>query len=806
MFLIFVRFKNQTYTAPILNFSKPFILLTLLFFCLSAKAQKATISGHVKDVQTGESLIGATVYVDEIKSGTTTNVYGYYALSLPRGTYHIRYDFLGYRATNLEINLETDTVLNLEMTPDQKMLETVEVTAEKENQNVTSLDIGVEKMDAKTVKDIPQFMGEVDIIRSIQLLPGVSTVGEGATGFNVRGGNIDQNLILLDEATVFNSSHLFGFFSVFNADAVKDLTLYKGGIPAKYGGRLSSVLDVRQKEGNSKKFGGVAGIGLVSSRLMLEGPIIEDKMSFMVAGRRSYGDLFLPLFNDDFKGDQLFFYDVNAKLNYKISDTDRLFLSGYSGADKFVFGNEFQSFWGNNTATLRWNHLFGARLFSNFTAVYSDYKYALGIPEGSQAFEWKAGIQNSNLKANFTFFPNPSNTIDFGVNGILYNFSPGNAQGLGDESIFTQIELQKQRAVELAAYISNKQSISTQLSVEYGLRYNYFMNVGPYDLNIYENDRPTDEDAITGTETFNKNDVIADYGGLEPRLSLNYTFSEHASIKAGYNRMRQNLHLVSNTTAATPVDIWTPAGAYIKPAVADQVSIGYFRNFRKNTYEASVEIYAKKFKNLLDYKDNAQLLFNTHLETDLLQGDGRAYGLEVQVEKVKGDFTGWVSYTLSRSELQIDNINRGEYYPSNYDKTHDISVVAQYRLDKKWKFGANFAFMSGRPVTYPDSRYTYETITIPNYTNRNGARSPAYHRLDLSTTLTPQQKDKIFFFFKRPKGWEATWTFSLYNVYARRNPYSIFFKQDADNPEITQAYRLSIFGTVIPGVTYNLNF
>ncbi len=693
------------------------------------------------------------------------------------------------------------------MRTDEKLLQAVEITAEKRNTNITNLELGVERMDAKTIKAIPQFMGEVDIIRSIQLLPGVSTVGEGATGFNVRGGNIDQNLILLDEATVFNTSHLFGFFSVFNADAVKDLTLYKGGVPARYGGRLSSVLDVHQKEGNYKKFGGVAGIGLVSSRLMLEGPIVNDRASFMVAGRRSYGDLLLPLFNDDFRGDQLFFYDVNAKVNYRFDDKNRLFLSGYFGADRFKFGNDFKSYWGNNTATIRWNHLFGPRLFSNFTAVYSDYTYSLGIPEGPQAFEWKAGIQNVNLKADFTLFPASGHTLDFGLHSTGYLFSPGTARGLGGDSYFTGLEVEKETAVELAGFIGDKYVMSDRFSVEAGLRYSLFLNVGPRDVYLYENGQPTSDEAFIGTERYDNGEVISQYGGIEPRLAMNFTLSERASIKAGYNRMRQYIHLISNTTAATPLDIWMPAGKYIRPAIADQISVGYFRNFSDDTYKASIEAYYKNYQDLVDYKDNAQLLLNDGLETELLRGDGRAYGLEFQIEKKRGDWTGWLSYTLGRSELKVPGINLGKYYPSNYDKTHDISLVVQYEMNEKWQFGGTWVFMTGRPVTYPDSRYVFEGITIPNYTNRNGARSPDYHRLDLSATLTPQRKrDKVLFFIPRPEGWQSSWTFSLYNVYARRNAYSIFFRQSEDDPQITEAYRLSIFGNVIPGITYNLQF
>jgi hypothetical protein len=784
------------------------LVLFLLIFSTSLAAQpKYTLSGYLKDIQSGEELIGATIYVEEIKSGTVTNVYGFYSLSLPAGTYTVTFNYLGFVAQTQSFELNEDITFNLELSPDNKLLEVVEISAEKANQNVSSLETGVQRMDAQKVKDIPQFMGEVDIIRSIQLLPGVSTVGEGATGFNVRGGNVDQNLILLDEAAVFNSSHLFGFFSIFNADAVKDLTLYKGGIPARYGGRLSSVLDVRQREGNMKEFGGSAGIGLVSSRLMLEGPLKKDRASFMIAGRRSYGDIFLPLFGDELADNRLYFYDINAKVNYIIDDNNRLFLSGYTGADRFRFGDSFTSFWGNTTATLRWNHLFSKKLFSNFTGIYSDYTYELGVPTGAQAFNWRAGIRNYNLKADFSYFPNINNTIEYGVNATFYRFTPGRAEGVGDGSIFNVIEVGRENAVELAGYISNKQSITDQLSIQYGLRYSHFLNVGSRDIFVYDNGVPDSPNNIIDTLNFDRGEVIADYGGFEPRLAINYTFNPRASVKASYNRTIQYIHLVSNTTAATPLDIWTPAGKYIDPAVADQVSLGYFRNFKDNTYEASVEVYYKRFENLLDYRDGAQLLLNQALETELLQGEGRAYGMEMQVQKVKGQLTGWVSYTLSRSEIKVDGINNSEFYPTNWDKTHDVTVVGMYDLNPKWRFGATFTFMTGRPITYPDSRFVFENIIVPNFRNRNGARTPAYHRLDLSATLTPQRKkDKVLFFINRPPSWESSWTFSLYNVYARRNPYSVFFRQDQDNPQVTEAFQLSIFGSIIPGITYNLNF
>ncbi len=795
---------------PVLRY---FALLGLLIFPPYADASagdleaKYTLSGYIRDSRTGEELIGATVYVNELRSGTATNLYGYYTLSLPEGEYSITYNYLGYSAQVLNISLTTNTTRNIELDPDELLLQTVEITSEVANRNVSSLETGVNRMDAKKIQSIPQFMGEVDIIRSIQLLPGVTTVGEGATGFNVRGGNIDQNLILLDEAVMFNSSHLFGFFSVFNADAIKDLSLFRGGIPAKYGGRLSSVLDVRQKEGNSKEFGGVAGIGLISSRLMLEGPIARDKASFMVAGRRSYGDLFAPIFNPDLRGNQLFFYDLNAKINYTINDNNRLFLSAYTGADRFKFGDQFASSWGNTTATLRWNHLFSPRMFSNFTAVYSDYTYSLGVPTGSQAFNWDAGIQNWDLKADFSYIPSTKHNIEYGVQSIFYTFSPGLARGVGDDSFLSEFRVQNEYATELAAYVSNKHTVSERLSLQYGLRYSHFLNVGPREVFLYENDLPTDIDAIVGSRQYSSGEVIAQFGGLEPRLSANYTFNPRSSLKGSYNRMRQYIHLVSNTTAATPLDIWTPSGKYVEPAIADQVSLGYYRNFNENMYEASVEVYYKDYQNLLDYKDNAQLLLNQSIETELLQGIGRAYGLEFQLQKVKGRFTGWFSYTLARSEVKVEGINRNEWYPSNWDKTHDFSVVGNYRLNDKWQFGGTMVYMTGRPITYPDGRFVFEGIVVPVYNNRNGARTPDYHRLDLSATLIPQKtKAKVLFFINRPAKWESSWTFSLYNVYARRNPYSIFFRQNSDNPQVTEAFQLSIFGSIIPGVTYNLKF
>lgn len=784
--------------------------LTLWFMAFAVNAQTYAVSGHITDGSSGEGLIGAALYVKDVGKGTTTNLYGFYSFSLPAGKYTFKYSFIGYKPVEREVDLQSDMTLNIELLPSEQQLQEVEVTAEREDQNIRSVEMSVEKLQIKTVKKIPQFMGEVDIVRTLQLLPGVSTVGEGAMGFNVRGGNIDQNLILLDEAPVFNSSHLFGFFSVFNADAVKEFKLYKGGIPAKYGGRLSSVLDVRQVEGNLKKFHGSGGIGLISSRLMLEGPIAKDKASFMVSGRRSYIDLFFPLF-EDLKGTVVYFYDINAKVNYKIGEKDRIFLSGYFGDDVFNFDNQFKARWGNGTGSLRWNHLFNSKLFLNTTLIYSKYSYSLGVPEGFQAFEWKSAIQNYNAKMDFSYFPNPNNTIEFGFNTLFYTFDPGATEGISEESIFTENSVDRKRAVEPAIYLSNKQSITENLTIQYGLRYSMFFNYGPQTVYDYAEGAELLEENIVDTTTYGRGAVYqthAGWDGLEPRLSINYTIDNKNAIKASYNRTRQYIHLISNTTAATPIDVWAPSDRYIQPTTADQVALGYFRNFRDNMFKLSVEGYYKKFYNVIDYRDGAELLLNDKLETEILSGSGLAYGLEFMLRKDKGSLTGWLSYTLSRTERTIAGINNDEAFPSNWDKTHDLSAVVSYDINERWNASANFSFMTGRPITYPDGRYEFDGIIVPNYSNRNGARTPNYHRLDIAVTYTkPKDKaKKIFFFFKKPQDWQSSWVFTIYNVYNRENPYSIYFRQNENNPQQTEAVQLSVFGSIIPGITYNFSF
>jgi hypothetical protein len=757
--------------------------------------QKFTLSGYLKDASNGEELIGASVYVKELANGANTNLYGFYSLSLPSGTYTVTFSYLGFTSQTKVIDLRKNLTLNIELQAENIQLEEVVVSSERINQ-VETTEMSVTRVNMVEIKKMPQLLGEVDVIRSIQLLPGVTTVGEGATGFNVRGGSIDQNLILLDEAPVYNASHLLGFFSVFNADAIKDVQIYRGGIPARFGGRLSSVLDVRQKEGNSKNFSANGGLGMISSRLLLEGPIIKDKASFMVAGRRSYMDVFNRFSADEsLRNNILYFYDLNAKLNYNINENNRIFLSGYLGRDVFGFENQVGMDWGNKTATLRWNHLFNKRLFSNFTAFYSNYDYSLFSDFNDEKVTWTSNIINKSVKTDMTYFLNPNNTLDFGVSALHYNFLPGTITYTNPKEPEVKRIMDEKNALETAIFISNEQKINSRLSFQYGLRYSHFFNIGKGVVYEYDENQPKSPRSVTGSRTYNSGEIIKDYGGFEPRVSAKYSLTTESSVKASYNRMIQYIHLVSNTTASMPLDIWTPSGKHIQPSKVDQLALGYFRNFNAGMFEFSVETYYKDYHDLIDYKDGAQLLFNNHLEAEMLTGTGRAYGVEWMLRKQQGSLTGWVSYTLARTERLIEGINNNNYYPSNYDKPHDLSVVGNYQLNKTWNLGANFTYMTGRPITYPNARFEYAGIVIPNYDNRNGARVPDYHRLDISATYE---------FARKPKDpFDGSLSFGIYNVYARRNAFSVFFRQNEANPLETEAVRLSIFGIPIPSFTLN---
>ena len=783
--------------------------LMLLLLSLSSYSQKkVSISGTISDHINGETLLGATVHLKNTNFGTTTNEYGFYSITAPEGNYTIIISYLGYASVEKEVNLTSNQKLNFELKEDSNQLEEVVIEAgESKKVNLRTPQMSVAKLSTKTIKQIPAVMGEVDIIKSIQLLPGVTNAGEGASGFNVRGGAEDQNLILLDEAIIYNSSHLFGFFSVFNNDAVKDIQLYKGGIPAQFGGRASSVLDIRQKDGNSKKFGATGGIGVISSRLTLEGPTVKDKGSFIVAGRSSYAHLFLKLAGES---NSASFYDLNFKTNYKINDNNRLYLSGYFGQDTFDIDQAFSNAYGNLSGNLRWNHVFNDKLFSNLSLIYSRYNYDMQL--SLQGIDWKSDIKNYNLKYDLSYFLNDKIRLNFGASSIYYDFNPGDINPYGENSGINARKLDDKFALEAGIYASLEHKLSDKLSLMYGARYSYFNRLGQQTLSTYANDLPVvynsqlgiyERATPTGEEVYDKNESIASFGNLEPRFALSYQLNDNSSVKASYNHMAQYLHLISNTTSATPLDVWAPSGKYLKPQLANQYALGYFRNFGENMYSIEAEAYYKTVDNRVDYIDGADLIAQNNIETEVLNGESRAYGLELLLRKNKGNFTGWFAYTLSKAEQRAlggdaggPGINNGDWYNTAYDRTHDFSFTGNYKLNEKWSFGGNFALQTGRPVTYPNGQFQYNGLSIPTYAERNSSRLPAYHRLDVSATLTPRKN--------KNRKWKGEWVFSIYNIYNRSNAASISFGQNVDTG-VNEATRTSIYG-IIPSVSYNFKF
>lgn len=774
-------------------------VLSLLFFVLcygsfSGMAETQTgITGHIRDAATGEDLIGATIYVSETGTGTTTNVYGYYSLALEPGKYSIRASFMGYEPQNLELTIETNHVVNIELNSAFKQLGEITITAESPDEHVSKVQMSSNNLSMETVKSLPAFMGETDVMKSLMLLPGVSSGGEGSSGIFVRGGNVDQNLVQLDEATVYNVSHLMGFFSVFNADAIKDVQIYKGGMPAQYGGRLSSVVDLRMKDGNSRKFAATGGIGSISSRLTVEGPLQKNVSSFILSGRRTYADLFLLLASDSLiRNNQLYFYDLNTKANYRFSDKDRVFFSGYFGRDLFRVNEEFRMGWGNETATVRWNHIFNSRIFSNFTLVYSNFDYLLGFNYGVNSFDWISDIRDYTGKADFTFYLNPQNTIKFGAQSQYHQFNPGQVKGKGSNSGINDFSLPKQNALEHALYASNEQKLGDALTLEYGVRYSLFQSIGESSSYAFNENYE-----VTDTLHFGKGEIYHTDHGLEPRLALVYSLEGNQSIKASYNRTRQYLQQTNVSTSGTPLDVWFPASPNVKAQKADQWAAGYFRNFLNNTLESSVEVYYKDMKNQLDFRDGANVLLNPLMEGDLRVGDAWAYGVEFMFNKTKGDFTGWFSYTWSRAWQQIDGINYGKKYPAAFDRPHDISLALSYAINARLNISANWVYQTGKPVTLPIGRYEYGGVVIPVYAERNGSRMPDYHRLDLSATLQTRKKPD--------RNWQGSWNFSIYNAYVRKNTFSYSFRQNEANPHQTDVYKLYLFG-IVPSVTYNFSF
>lgn len=768
------------------------IIFLLTYFLISTtNAQnKFVVSGNIKDAATGEDLIGATVVVEGISNtGTISNTYGFFSISLPENSYVIRFQFIGYEAQLIPVNLTENRRLDIELHEKSIELGNIVVKGERADRNITSVEMGNVKMTPKQIESIPVLFGEQDILKTIQLTPGVKSAGEGNSGFYVRGGGIDQNLILLDEAPVYNASHLLGFFSVFNSEAIKSANLMKGSIPAEFGGRASSVFDIKMKEGNMKKFGVAGNVGLISSSVAVEGPIVKDKGSFIVSGRRTYADMFLVFAKDeDLKQTILYFYDLNLKSNYKINQNNRIYLSGYFGRDNFGFANEFGFDWGSVTGTLRWNHNFSEKLFSNTSAILSNYSYNISIMD-EMDISIRSEINDINLKQDFTFYANAQNTMKFGGNVIYHNILPGEitvSEGFGFESD----KIPRRKAIEWAGYISNSQNISEKLKVYYGLRLALFSNVGPGEF--YEFDETGELVNTIEKESF---EFVKTQGGLEPRLGINYIINSKNSLKASYNRIYQFLHLLSNSTTTTPTDLWLPSSNNVKPQISDQISAGYFRNFKDNQFETSLEFYYKDLKNQIDYKNGAELIYNATVESELVFGRGWAYGAELMIKRNFGRLNGWISYTWSKTLRQFDDINQGNPFSARQDRTHDFAVVGMYDLTRKLKLSATWIYYTGNAVTFPSGKYEIEGQIVGYYTERNGYRMPNYHRMDLGLTWQRKKTEKF----------ESSWNFSMYNVYGRENAYFIEFRQNEENPEITEAVQFAIF-KAIPSVSYKFKF
>ncbi|UGU15371.1 TonB-dependent receptor [Sinomicrobium kalidii] len=791
-----------------MNPIKKSLLFTLFLLCNFSFAQeKYTISGIVTDKRSNESLIGVNIIAPQLNEGVSTNEYGFYSLILPEGKHIIQVSYLGFITITREIELHSDMRLNFRLTEGSQQLDEVVVTEYSGQENISSPQMSVNELSINTIKKMPVILGETDILKSILLLPGVTNAGEAASGFNVRGGAADQNLILLDEATIYNSSHLYGFFSVFNPDAIKDIKLYKGGIPSRYGGRVSSVLEIFQKDGNSNNFHMNGGIGVLSSKLLAEGPIVKDKGSFLFAGRSSYAHLFLKFTDNE---NAAYFYDLNTKLSYRFNENNSILLSGYFGRDVISIRNSFKNTYGNSILNFRWNHLFSDKLFSNLSFIYSDYYYGLRLD--FVQFNWDSGIQNFNLKYDFKHYINQDLKLRYGINGAYYKFNPGEVTPTGENSGANYRKLDNKYALESAAYLDVEHSFSERLKLQYGLRISSFYRLGQKNLNLYENNNPVifNEDigiyekaTPTGSQTKSRTKLIKTFTNLEPRASLSLKLSDNTALKASYNRMAQYLHLISNTSSPTPLDVWAPSGKYIKPQLLDQYALGYFRDFADNTFGLETEGFYKTIKNRIDYIDGADLIANNAIEQVILNGEARAYGLEFLLRKKKGRLQGWMSYTLSRSEQRTPprtpretGINHGEWYNTPYNKTHDFSLTGSYMFNKKLTMGLNFIAQSGQPVTYPDGYYEYQGVQFPSYSGRNDENLPAYHRLDLSLTYTPRPE--------KEKGWQSEWVFGIYNLYNRKNAASITFRQDRETAR-NEAVRLSIFG-IVPSISYNFKF
>ena len=778
-------------------------LFLLLNFNFIYTQNSFTISGYVQDNSNNELIIGASVIVKELQIGTVTNNYGFFSLTLVEGDYDLIFQSLGFEDQSLNFSLNRNISVNIFLNENIESLDEVILSKNIEDVDVELPLLSMNILSGKTIRQTPVVFGESDLLKTIQLLPGVSSAGEGASGFNVRGGAADQNLILFDEAIIYNSSHLFGLFSVFNSDAIKEVKLYKGGIPSSYGGRISSVLDVYQKDGNNQKLQANGGIGSISSRFLVEGPIQKNKSSFLLASRGSYAHLFLKLTDIE---NVAYFYDLNTKSNFVINDKNKIFVSGYFGRDVFKLQDTFSNTYGNSTFNFRWNHLINEKTFSNTSVIYSNYYYGLKLDFGG--FDWNSSIKNLNLKFDIKNYFSNEFQFNYGLNIIYFDFNPGEISPLTPNSGINYSKLNSKYAVESSAYFDIINKISPNLSVRYGLRFNQFLRLRQQGLQSYINDDPLDFDenlkiynpANPLIYSFDNNSsVFKTFNNLEPRINISYSFKDQ-SLKASYNRLNQYLHLISNTSSPTPLDIWVPSGPYLKPQKLDQFALGFYKNAKSLRFES--ELFYKKIKNKLDYVDGADLVGNDNIETVVIAGDARAFGIEFLLKKISGRHKYWIAYTLSKSEQKTPGrnsietgINFSKWYNTPYDKTHDLSINSEYKINDKLKLVGNFIYQTGQPTNYPNSQYNYMNLNIPNFGERNSSRLPHYHRLDINLTLKPKKNNRKI---------ESTWVFGIYNLYNRDNANSIIFRRNNETLK-NEAVQISIFG-IVPSVTYNFKF
>lgn len=773
------------------------LLLVLLLPQFLSAQQSYTLSGYIRNQASGESLIGANIYVDSVQKGATTNNYGYYSLTLPAGTYEVRYSYVGYRSKTLTVDLNQDRKVNAELRPTTVSTETVEIEGERPDQNIESVDVGTQKLDIKTVEKIPALLGEADVLKSLQLLPGVQSAGEGTSGFRVRGGDASQNLVLLDNAPVYNTGHLFGFFSVFNSNAIKNVELMKGGIPARYGGRISSVVDISMKEGNNRTYEAEGGIGLISSDITVEGPIDSGRSSFLFSARRTYIDVLSKAFAEgtDLEGNSYYFYDLNGKVNYRLSDKDRLFLSGYLGRDVFRFSGTGSDFsieipWGNRLATLRWNHLFSDKLFMNVSATYNTYNFEVGVSQTNLDARLFSGIEDWGVKTDFTWFPAPDHTVNFGASFKRHRFTPSSVTGGPDSgNQFNTDQVGDKFGREGAVYVQDEVDFSPKLRVNAGLRVSFFQQVGPY--RYFEGDELT--------KTYDDGAPIKLYTGFEPRLRARYKLSPTSSVKASFMRTNQYVHRVSNSGSTLPNDVWVPTTRNVEPESANQGSVGYFRNFNNNMYETSLELYYRKMDNIIEYDNGYTPQIGRQLERDFVYGEAESFGAEMYIKKRKGRLTGWISYTLSKTTRFFDDL-RTAVFPSPYDRRHDLSIVGSYRLNDRWSVSSTFVYGTGQPTTIPQRRFLTEGTVHNVYSERNSYRLENYHRLDISATLRAKNYEK--------KDFKSSWVFSVYNVYNHKNPFFIYFENEGNllsGDFQTQAKKVALF-PIIPSVRWNFEF